>query len=105
MNNVQLDEDEKKLLKAYEAGEFESKLTSVRKERIQQAAATHTFEESRQVNIRISSLDLAVIQKRALVEGIPYQTLLSGILHKYASGSLRDLTANKHARSESAKPQ
>jgi predicted DNA binding CopG/RHH family protein len=40
------------------------------------------------VNIRISSKDLEALQKRALEEGIPYQTLLASILHKYAAGRL-----------------
>lgn len=53
--------------------------------------AKATFRKDRRVNIRISSKDLEEIQKRALEEGLPYQTLISSLLHKYASGRLRDL--------------
>ena len=94
MSKAKLDQEEKELLKAYEAGEFESVLTPTRKKQIQEAASS-TFKKDKRINIRISSRDLDAIQKRALVEGIPYQTLVSSILHKYISGSLRDITANK----------
>ena len=94
MSKAKLDQEEKELLKAYEAGEFESVLTPTRKKQIQEAASS-TFKKDKRINIRISSRDLDAIQKRALVEGIPYQTLVSSINHKYVSGSLRDITANK----------
>ncbi len=94
MSKAKLDQEEKELLKAYEAGEFESVLTPTRKKQIQEAASS-TFKKDKRINIRISSRDLDAIQKRALVEGIPYQTLVSSILHKYVSGSLRDITANR----------
>jgi len=47
-----------------------------------------TIRKDRRINIRIASKDLEEIQKKALEEGIPYQTLISSILHKYASGRL-----------------
>ena len=102
MSNVKLNKDEKELLKAYDAGEFKSKLTPARRQKIQDAA-THTFKKDKRINIRISSRDLDAIQKRALVEGIPYQTLVSSILHKYVSGSLHDVTANKRMQPDAAK--
>jgi predicted DNA binding CopG/RHH family protein len=46
------------------------------------------FRKDRRVNIRISSKDLEAIQKRALEEGLPYQTLIASVLHKYASRRL-----------------
>lgn len=52
--------------------------------------ATATFRKDRRLNIRLSSRDLEAIQKRALAEGLPYQTLISSLLHKYASGRLRE---------------
>ncbi|MEN8800731.1 MAG: hypothetical protein ABF297_02045 [Thiogranum sp.] len=104
MSKVKLDKEEKKLLKAYEAGEFESVLTPARKKQIREAASS-TFKKDKRINIRISSRDLDAIQKRALIEGIPYQTLVSSILHKYVSGSLRDVTANKALQTDAAKPR
>ena len=53
--------------------------------------AKATFRKDRRVNIRLSSKDLEAIQKRALAEGLPYQTLISSLLHKYASGRLREV--------------
>ena len=104
MSKVKLDKEEKKLLAAFEAGEYESVLTPARKKQIVEIAAT-TFKKDKRINIRISSRDLEAIQKRAIVEGIPYQTLVSSILHKYVSGSLHDVTANKHMQSDAAKPR
>jgi predicted DNA binding CopG/RHH family protein len=54
--------------------------------------AKATFRKDRRLNIRLSSSkDLEAIQKRALVEGLPYQTLISSLLHKYASGRLKEI--------------
>ena len=104
MSKVKLDKEEKMLLRAYEAEEFETVLTPARRKQIQEAAS-NTFRKDRRINIRISNRDLNAIQKRALVEGIPYQTLVSSILHKYVSGSLRDVTANKALQPDAAKPR
>ena len=49
------------------------------------------FRKDRRLNIRLSSKDLEAIQKRALAEGLPYQTLISSLLHKYASGRLKEV--------------
>jgi hypothetical protein len=53
--------------------------------------AKATFRKDRRLNIRLSSKDLEAIQKRALAEGLPYQTLISSLLHKYAAGRLKDV--------------
>ncbi len=92
MNKIKLDSDEEKLLKAFEAGEIKSVLTPARKKMIQESAE-HAFKKDKQINIRISSRVLDALQKRAFVEGIPYQTLVSSVLHKYGSGSLKEVTA------------
>ena len=102
MSKVKLDKEERKLLKSFEAGEFNSVLTPARR-RIIQETASNTFKKDKRINIRISSRDLDAIQKRALVEGIPYQTLVSSILHKFVSGSLQDVTANKRMQTDAAK--
>jgi len=104
MSKLKLDKEEKKLVEAFEADEYKSVLTPARKKQIREAAAT-TFKKDKRINIRISSRDLEAIQKRALVEGIPYQTLVSSILHKYVSGSLQDVTAIKRMQSDAAKPR
>ncbi len=94
MSKVKLTKEEREILKDFEAGEFKSVLTPKRKKAVQ-AAAEETFKKDKRINIRISSRDLESLQRRALEEGIPYQTLVSSVLHKYVSGSLRDVAANK----------
>jgi predicted DNA binding CopG/RHH family protein len=99
MKKVQLDKEEQELLEAFEAGEFQSDLTPARKEFIEQSAA-QTFKKDKRINIRISSRDLTALRRRAAEEGMPYQTLVASILHKYVSGSLYDVTANKTVKSK-----
>ncbi len=95
MNIIKLDQDEEAILEAFEAGEFQSELTPSRKEMIEKSAS-QTFKKDKRINIRISNRDLTAIQRRALEEGMPYQTMISSILHKFISGSLYDVTANKN---------
>lgn len=99
MKKGQLNEEEQEILELYESEEFQSDLTPERKAFVEQSAA-QTFKKDKRINIRISGRDLAAIQKRALEEGMPYQTLVASILHKYVSGSLYDVTANKTANLE-----
>ncbi len=94
MSDFNLSKEEKEILKDFEAGEFKSVLTPKRKKMLQ-AIAEETFKKDKRINIRISSRDLELLQRRALEEGIPYQTLVSSVLHKYVSGGLHDLMANK----------
>lgn len=102
MSKLKLSKEEKEILKDFEAGEFKSVLTSKRKKTIQ-ASAEKTFKKDKRINIRISSRDLESLQRRALEEGIPYQTLVSSVLHKYVSGSLRDIAANKALNKDAQK--
>ncbi|HHI93225.1 MAG TPA: hypothetical protein ENK04_06885 [Gammaproteobacteria bacterium] len=94
MTKPKLNKEEKEILKDFEAGEFKSVLTPRRKKMLQ-TAAEETFKKDKRINIRISSRDLESLQRRALEEGIPYQTLVSSVLHKYVSGGFQDLMANK----------
>ncbi len=86
---MRLDRKEKEIVDSVERGEWRSipGLKGERKRYGRYAAATHRKDQ--RVNIRISSKDLEAIQKRALEEGLPYQTLISSLLHKYVSGRLR----------------
>jgi predicted DNA binding CopG/RHH family protein len=87
---MKLDLKEKEIVDSIEREEWRSipGLKSERKRYGRYAAAT--FRKDQRVNIRISSKDLDAIQRRALEEGLPYQTLISSLLHKYVSGRLRD---------------
>ena len=53
--------------------------------------ARATFRKDRRLNIRLSSKGMEAIQKRALAEGLPYQTLIASLLHKYATGRLKEI--------------
>lgn len=78
-----LDEE---LLRDYEKGRFESVSPSKSELKKYKQAARATFLKDRRVNIRLSSPDLSDIQARAAEEGVPYQTLISSVLHKFVTG-------------------
>ena len=89
---MKVDADEKALLESVERGEWKSSAGGGKRERTRYARyAKATFRKDRRLNIRLSSKDLEAIQKRALAEGLPYQTLISSLLHKYASGRLKEV--------------
>ena len=90
---AKLDRTEKELLESVEAGEWKSiRRKKAAAERYREFARA-TLRKDKRVNIRISGKDLSAIQIRALAEGIPYQTLISSVLHKYLSGLLVDKDA------------
>ncbi len=83
-----LDKEEKEILDSVERGEWKSvKLTKADRKRYAKYAR-NTLRKNQRINIRISEQDLGEIQKKAIEEGIPYQTLISSVLHKYVSGRL-----------------
>lgn len=87
-NDKKITDYEKDILDSYEADEWQSVETvDAEKKRYQQYAEA-TDKKDRRVNIRISSKNLEALQQRALEEGIPYQTLIGSILHKYVHGRL-----------------
>ena len=94
MSKYKLDHEEQTLLKAFDSGEFESGLTKERSALLAKSAE-ESFKKDKRINIRISSRDLEALQRRALEEGLPYQSLVSSILHKYVSGGFKDVSANK----------
>lgn len=102
MNDIKLSKEEKQILDDFEAGQFKSILSSKRRKMLQ-ATAEETFKKDKRINIRISSRDLESLQRRALEEGIPYQTLVSSVLHKYVSGGLHDIVANKALSTDAKK--
>ena len=82
---MKLDTDEKALLESVDRGEWQSTKGGKRERTRYARSAKATFRKDRRLNIRISTKDLEVIQKRALDEGLPYQTLIASLLHKYTS--------------------
>ena len=84
-----LNTEELDILDSYENDEWESVLNSKDIVRYQ-VIAKETFKKDKRINIRISGMDLELLQERALIEGLPYQTLMSSVLHKYVTGRLAD---------------
>lgn len=83
------DQDEIELLAAFEQGQLKSVATKSELEKLK-ASARATATKDRRINIRLSSVDLASLQVKALEEGIPYQTLIASVLHKYVTGRLAE---------------
>jgi predicted DNA binding CopG/RHH family protein len=85
-----LNREENAILNAYETGKLNR--TKGAKKLIKQHVeyAEATLRKDARINIRLSSRDLRGLQKRAIEEGIPYQTLVTSILHKYVEGRLRE---------------
>ncbi len=88
MSEIKLDAEEKELLASYEADEWQSVDNVETEKQVYSEYATATFKKDKRVNIRISNKDLEALQKRALEEGLPYQTLIASVLHKFVNGRL-----------------
>lgn len=52
------------------------------------SAADNTFRKDRRINIRLSERDMVGIQRVAAAKGVPYQSLISGLIHQYVEGDL-----------------
>lgn len=85
----ELDTYEQDLLAAFEKGKLKSVASKAELARFR-AAARATAMKDKRVNIRLSSVDLQDIQAKALEEGLPYQTLIASVLHKYVTGRLQE---------------
>jgi predicted DNA binding CopG/RHH family protein len=89
---MKLTKEEKEILQSVERGDWRS--TASVKEQVQRyrGYARATVRKDKRVNIRMSEKDLVRFQKKAMQEGLPYQTLISSVLHKYINGNLADKT-------------
>lgn len=85
---TKLSREEREILEAFERGEFKS-VKNVEDVMAQhQRAAEATARKDARINIRLSTRDLRALQSRALREGVPYQTLVASVLHKFVDGRL-----------------
>ena len=82
--------DEREILDGFERGELHSATDEVRELEDAQQAARNTFNKTRRVNLRVTERDFDLAHSRAREEGIPYQTLLSSVIHKYLTGRLTE---------------
>jgi predicted DNA binding CopG/RHH family protein len=97
-----IDAYEHEVLTSYENGQLKSVATKAELAKLK-AAARATAIKDRRVNIRLSSGDLSDIQVKALEEGVPYQTLIASVLHKYVTGRLAEPRATKQSSRSTTK--
>ena len=87
MKYFELDKDEAKLLKDFEAGEFSSVKTAKKEASLYSQYAKNTLSKTRNINIRVSDRDIQKIKALAAQKGLPYQTLISSLLHQFSRSS------------------
>ncbi len=97
MNSERLLEEE--ILASFECGEWKPIRNQKGEIARFRASAVATLLKDKRVNIRISSRDLEGLQAKAAEEGVPYQTLMASVLHKFVSGRLIETQRRIAARS------
>lgn len=85
-----LDKEEKDLLKSFEDGEWSSIKAVSKKKKEFAKAAKYTAAKNKRINIRLSEKDLANLKAKSLEEGLPYQTLVASVIHRYVSGKFKN---------------
>jgi predicted DNA binding CopG/RHH family protein len=85
---TKLTKEEKEILDSFEKGEWVPVTNLTQRKKELSAYARNTLRKDKRLNIRISERDLIELQRRAVKEGLPYQTYISSIIHKFINGSL-----------------
>ena len=85
-----LDQEESEILEAFKSGKVKRAKDATDTQKRHQQYAEAMFKKDARINIRLPSKVLRGLQKKALAEGIPYQTLVASILHKYVEGRLHE---------------
>ncbi len=91
MKKIKLDREEKELLDSLERGEWKPVRNLKHEIKKHQTCAINTLKKDKRVNIRISEKDLDDIKTVAAEDGMPYQTLMSSVLHRYVTGRLVEM--------------
>lgn len=91
MEKLKLDSEERDIIESIERGEWTS-IDNLKQEIIKhQQYARNTLRKDKRVNIRMSSHDLEALQSKAVEDGIPYQTLMGSVLHRFVAGRLKEV--------------
>ena len=90
---MKLTKEEKTILKSVENGEWKRIPDFKTEAKRFQESARATLRKDKRVNIRMTERDLVHFQKKAMEEGLPYQTLISSVLHKYINGRMKEKTS------------
>jgi predicted DNA binding CopG/RHH family protein len=85
---TRLSKEETKILASFEKGEWVPVKNPSERRKALAEYARNTLKKDKRLNIRISERDLIELQKKAVKEGLPYQTYVSSILHKFVNGTL-----------------
>lgn len=89
---MKLNKEEKEILDAYEKGDFSSVPNVKKAIGKYRRYAVSTLQKNKRMNIRVSEWDLIHLRRRAAEEGLPYQTFISSILHKFITGHFSERT-------------
>jgi predicted DNA binding CopG/RHH family protein len=85
---TKLSREEKEILDSFEKGEWVPVKNPSERKRALTEYARNTLKKDKRLNIRISERDLVELQRKAVKEGLPYQTYVSSIIHKFVNGAL-----------------
>ncbi|MCX5886139.1 MAG: antitoxin [Proteobacteria bacterium] len=85
---TKLTKEEKEIVKSFEKGEWIPVTDLSRRKKELMQYARDTLKKDKRLNIRISERDLTELQRKAVREGLPYQTFVSSIIHKFINGTL-----------------
>ena len=85
---TKLTREEKEIVKSFEKGEWIPATDLSRRKKELMQYARNTLKKDKRLNIRISERDLVELQRKAVREGLPYQTFVSSIIHKFINGTL-----------------
>lgn len=87
MKYYDLDSEEKQILEDFEKDQYESIKDFQKAKKVYQEAAANTLAKARNINIRLSQKDLLKLKAKAVEDGLPYQTLVSSILHRFVNNT------------------
>jgi len=87
---ARLSKEEKEILESFEKGEWTSAENLSERKKALAEYARNTLKKDKRLNIRISERDLVELQRKAVREGLPYQTHVSSIIHKFVNGTLTE---------------
>ena len=86
---MKYDKEEKNIIETFEKGAMNLSTPSKKEIDSIKKAADNTFKKDKRITIRLYDHDYSGIQKKAMEMGIPYQTLISGIIHRYVEGDIK----------------
>jgi len=98
MVKYKLNEEEQEILDIFESGKIQSILNADKEMEAHKKHAATTFKKDKRINIRLAGRDLSILQKLALLEGIPHQTFIASILHKFADGRYLEKKPNNSVK-------